>query len=67
MDAASFLSSRGIAVRSGDHCAKTLNEVIKKSSTVRISLYFYNTKDEIDKLVDAISDISVESATGSYF
>ena len=67
LDAASFLSSRGIAVRSGDHCAKTLNEVIKKSSTVRISLYFYNTKDEIDKLVDAISDISVESATGSYF
>ena len=67
LDAASFLSSRGIAVRSGDHCAKTLGEVIKKTSTVRISLYFYNTKDEIDKLVDAISDISVESSTGSYF
>lgn len=53
-DEATFLNSQGIAVRSGQHCAKILNEFLKTPATVRISLYFYNTKKEIDILIKAL-------------
>ena len=52
-DAGSFFNSKGIAVRTGLHCAKILNEFLKTDSTVRASLYFYNTKEEIDAFVEA--------------
>lgn len=52
-DMASLLNSKGIAVRSGQHCAKILDEFIHETQTLRVSLYFYNTKDEIDALVEA--------------
>ncbi|WP_041138340.1 aminotransferase class V-fold PLP-dependent enzyme [Beduini massiliensis] len=52
-DGASLLNSKGIAVRSGQHCAKILDEYLKVSQTLRVSLYFYNTKEEIDQLVEA--------------
>lgn len=52
-DAASLLNSKGIAVRSGQHCAKILDEYLHVSQTLRVSLYLYNTKDEIDALVEA--------------
>ncbi len=52
-DAASLLNSKGIAVRSGQHCAKILDEYLKVSQTLRVSLYFYNTKEEIEQLVEA--------------
>ena len=50
-DESTFLNSKGIAVRSGQHCAKMLNDFLHTPATVRISLYFYNTKEEIDELV----------------
>ena len=53
-DEATFLNSKGIAVRSGQHCAKILNNFLKTPATIRISLYFYNTKEEIDQLLDAL-------------
>lgn len=53
-DAATFLNSRGIACRSGQHCAKILIDFLQTVATVRASFYFYTTKEEIDQLVDAV-------------
>ncbi len=52
-DAGSYFNSKGICVRTGLHCAKMLNDFLKTDATVRASLYFYNTKEEIDVFVDA--------------
>ena len=46
-----YLNTKGICVRSGKHCAKMGDN---KEDTVRISLYFYNTYEEIDILIDAL-------------
>ena len=53
-DAATYLNSKGIAVRSGQHCAKILNGFLGTIATLRASFYFYTTKEEIDALVDAV-------------
>lgn len=55
-DEASYLNSKGICVRSGEHCAKLLKDILKTVGTVRISIYFYNTYEECDKLVDALKN-----------
>ena len=51
-DAASLFNRYGIAVRAGQHCAKILDEYLKVTNTVRASLYFYNTKEDVDRLVE---------------
>lgn len=51
-DAGTFFNSKGIAVRSGHHCAKLLPNHLHVIGTVRASLYFYNTKEEIDEFVE---------------
>ena len=61
-DVAGYLASRKIAVRSGNHCAKILHEIIGTDQSVRVSLYFYNTKEEIDRFVEALKGLSLESA-----
>lgn len=66
-DAASFLATKGIAVRSGNHCAKILHEIIGTDATIRASLYFYNTKEEVDKCVEAMKEITLENAVGIFF
>ena len=53
-DEATLLNSKGIAVRSGLHCAKMIDNVLKTIATVRMSTYFYTTKEEIDVFVDAL-------------
>jgi len=53
-DEATYLNSKGICVRSGQHCAKMLIDFLKTVGTVRVSLYFYNTKEDIDQLVEAL-------------
>ena len=55
-DLATLLNSKGIAVRSGNHCAKNLKNQIHEIATVRASFYFYNTKEEVDALVDALKE-----------
>lgn len=55
-DVAFYLNKYHICVRAGNHCAKILKDEIGVTSTVRISLYFYNTKEEIDYFVNLISD-----------
>ena len=51
-DAGTYFNSKGIAVRSGHHCAKLLPNHLHVIGTVRASLYFYNTKEEIDVFVE---------------
>ena len=55
-DLAIYLNKYNICVRAGNHCAKILKKEINIKNTCRISLYFYNTKEEIDKLVDVLSN-----------
>ncbi len=58
-DTAYMLNMKGIAVRSGFHCAQPFIEnQLKTNGTARASLYFYNTKEEIDKFIDALKHIS---------
>ena len=66
-DAAGYLAAKNIAVRSGNHCAKILHEIIGTDSTIRASLYFYNTKEEVDRCVKVCSEISLENAVGIFF
>ena len=66
-DAASYLASINIAVRSGNHCAKLLHEVIGTDQTLRASLYFYNTKEEVDRFVKEAANITIENAIGIFF
>ena len=55
-DEATLLNSKGIAVRSGQHCAKILNGFLKTPATCRMSTYLYTTKEEIDALVNALKE-----------
>lgn len=57
-DVAFYLNKYNICVRAGNHCAKALKEVTGVNNTVRISLYFYNTYEEIDNFIELISDKS---------
>lgn len=53
-DVASILDSQGVCVRSGNHCAQPLMRYLGIDSTCRASFYIYNTKEDIDRLVEAI-------------
>lgn len=55
-DVAIYLDKYNICVRAGNHCAKILKKSIGVKNTVRASLYFYNTKDDIDALVELLKD-----------
>lgn len=54
-DVAIYLNRFKICIRAGNHCVKMLEEELHTTNTCRISLYFYNTKEEIDKLVEVLS------------
>jgi cysteine desulfurase/selenocysteine lyase len=53
-DVAQILDRDGIAVRAGHHCAQPLHEKFGIPATSRASFYLYNTKEEVDLLVDGI-------------
>ena len=53
-DVASILDTEGVCVRSGNHCAQPLLRYMGLDSTCRISFYIYNTKEDVDKLVQAL-------------
>lgn len=53
-DVASILDSQGVCVRSGNHCTQPLMRFLGIDSTCRASFYFYNTKEDVDKLVEAL-------------
>ena len=56
-DISEILSSDGIAVRAGHHCAQPLLKHLGHLSTTRASLAFYNTEDEVDRFVASLSTI----------
>ncbi|MDR1883681.1 MAG: cysteine desulfurase [Prevotella sp.] len=56
-DTGMLLDKMGIAVRTGHHCAQPLMEELGIEGTVRVSIAFYNTKEEIDKLIEGIKRI----------
>ncbi|HET9913201.1 MAG TPA: cysteine desulfurase, partial [Anaerolineales bacterium] len=53
-DVAQILDKDGIAVRAGHHCAQPLHEKFGIPATSRASFYLYNTKDEVDLLINGI-------------
>jgi cysteine desulfurase/selenocysteine lyase len=56
-DVALFLDSYGIMIRSGFHCAQPLHEKFKLKSSARASFYIYNTREEIDRFIEALKEI----------
>ena len=55
-DVAFYLNKYNICVRAGNHCAKILKDETGVKNSLRVSLYFYNTYEEIDKLINLLSD-----------
>ena len=55
-DLGTVLDSRGVAVRTGHHCAMPVMEFFGIPATTRASFALYNTRTEVDALVDALGD-----------
>ena len=53
-DVGSILDKMGIAVRTGHHCAQPIMDYYEIPGTIRASFAFYNTKEEIDRMVEAL-------------
>ena len=66
-DAATYFSDHGISVRSGQHCAKLLVQRLNTSSTLRASVYFYNTKEEVDRFIEICSQINKDTMLDVFF
>lgn len=56
-DVASFLANANIAVRAGHHCAQPLLESMGIAATLRISFSIYNTKEDVDKVIQSLADL----------
>jgi len=56
-DLAHLLDARGFAVRTGHHCAQPLLDRLEISGTIRASLYFYNTHEEVVSFIDCLTEI----------
>lgn len=55
-DVSIYLNHYHIAVRAGNHCAKMLKDEINIKNTVRVSMYFYNSFEDVDQLVEALKN-----------
>lgn len=56
-DVASILDMQGVCIRAGNHCAQPLLRYLGVDSTCRISISFYNTKEDIDRLIEALKKV----------
>ena len=56
-DSASILNDAGICIRAGHHCAQPLMKFLGFNSTLRASMYFYNTEEEVDRFLDSLTKI----------
>ena len=56
-DVATILDAEGVAIRAGHHCAQPLMKYLGQNSTCRASFYFYNTLEDVDRLIDAIKKV----------
>lgn len=57
-DVATIVDREGIAIRSGHHCAQVLMEKLNVAATNRASFYIYNTKQDVDKLIQSLEKVS---------
>ena len=57
-DGAAYCDSKGISVRAGHHCAQPLAKKLGYNASLRASFYFYNTMQEVDRLVNAVAELS---------
>ena len=55
-DLTTFADQRGLALRGGHHCNQPLMRRFGLPGTTRASFYFYNTKEEIDRMIDILRD-----------
>lgn len=55
-DTSIYLNHYNIAIRAGNHCAKILKDDLNINNTCRISIYLYNTKEEIDKVIEVLKN-----------
>ncbi|WP_281273005.1 aminotransferase class V-fold PLP-dependent enzyme [Halalkalicoccus subterraneus] len=55
-DLASIMNDHAVAIRAGDHCTQPLHDVLGTAASARASFYLYNTREEIDRLVEAVDD-----------
>lgn len=55
-DLATLLDHEGVAIRSGHHCTQPLHRILNASGSARASLYFYNTREEIDQFIIALKE-----------
>lgn len=60
-DYAKLLDDRGIAVRAGHHCTMPLHQKLGISASVRASFYFYNSKEEVERLIESVDRIQLRS------
>ncbi|MBI2545476.1 MAG: aminotransferase class V-fold PLP-dependent enzyme, partial [Candidatus Aenigmarchaeota archaeon] len=58
-DVAYILNDFGVAVRSGHHCAQPLMKRLGIQSAARASFYIYNTKEEVDALVEGLTKVQM--------
>ena len=56
-DVASILDTEGVCIRSGSHCAQPLMKYLNLDATCRASFYFYNTKEDVDRLIKALDKV----------
>lgn len=56
-DVASILDAQGVAVRAGHHCAQPLMQYLGQNATCRASFYFYNTKEDVDRWLEALGKV----------
>ncbi|HUU48458.1 MAG TPA: cysteine desulfurase [Nitrosopumilaceae archaeon] len=57
-DVAQIIDAEGIAIRSGHHCAQVLMERLDVAATSRASFYIYNTREEVDKLINSLNKVA---------
>jgi len=55
-DLSSILDEHGVAIRAGDHCTQPLHDVLGVPASARASFYLYNSREEVDALVEAVDD-----------
>lgn len=55
-DLSTILDQAGVAIRAGHHCTQPLHRVLEIQSTARTSLYFYNTREEIDTFITSLKE-----------
>ena len=56
-DISTILDSKGIAIRAGHHCAQLVMQHFDISATARASFYLYNSRDDVDRLVEGLASV----------